>query len=101
MTVPPSRNGVTHSTRLALSPQSTLQPLGDTEGGVVLKLDSGELFTVNDTSLAFLQELDGTAKIDDVAGRLAEIFDVDAATLTSDLIEIADDLIDESLIYIV
>lgn len=101
MTVPISRNGVSRSTHLALSPQATLQPLGDTEGGVVLKLDSGELFTVNDTSLAFLQELDGATSIDDVAGRLAEIFDIDAATLTSDLVEIADDLIDESLIHIV
>ena len=101
MTDPISRNGVSPSTNLALSPQATLQPLGDTEGGVVLKLDSGELFTVNDTSLAFLQELDGATSIDSVARRLAEIFDIDAATLTSDLVEIADDLIDESLILIV
>ncbi|MBA3448758.1 MAG: PqqD family protein [Pseudaminobacter sp.] len=87
-------------TRLALSPNVTVQALGENEGGVLLRLDSGELYTVNDTTLAFLQELDGERAVVEVVGRLAGVFDVEEATLTADLVEISNDLLAESLIVI-
>lgn len=68
---------------------------------MLLKLDSGELYTVNDTTLAFLQELDGTNTVGDVSARLAEVFDVEDAVLTADLIGVADELIDEALLNVV
>ena len=78
-----------------------MKPLGEGEGGVLLKLDSGELYTVNDTTLAFLQELDGTSTVGDVSARLSDIFDVEGSVLTADLIGVADELIDESLLNVV
>ena len=91
---------VSPATTLTLSPNVTLQALGEAEGGVLLRLDSGELYTVNDTTLAFLRELDGNRAVADVAGRLATIFDVEEATLTADLIDISSDLLAESLVVV-
>ena len=91
---------VTTVTRLALAPNVTVQALGENEGGVVLRLDSGELYTVNDTTLAFLRELDGERVLADVANRLTRIFDVEEATLTADLVDISRDLLAESLVVI-
>jgi hypothetical protein len=89
---------VSADSRLALAPQISLQALGLDEGGVVLKLDSGELYTINDTTLAFLQALDGRRSITEVAQALTETFDVDHATLTGDLVAIAGDLMSEKLV---
>lgn len=89
------------TSRIKLSSHVSLQALGQEEGGVVLRLDSGELFTVNDTTLEFLRGLDGVRTIADVARRMTDIFDVDEATLTADLIEISDELIRESVITLV
>jgi hypothetical protein len=91
---------VTPATRLQLASQISLQELGADEGGVVLRLDSGELYTVNDTTLAFLRELDGTRTIADVARRMIEVFDVDEATLVVDLTDIASELMRESVVVI-
>ena len=98
MTSTTSRHGVSATTRLAVSPQATVKPLGEGEGGVLLKLDSGELYTVNDTTLAFLQEMDGASTVADISARLSEVFDVESSVLTADLIGVADELIDESLL---
>ena len=87
-------------TKLALAPNVTLQALGENEGGVVLRLDSGELYTVNDTTLAFLRELDGEHAVADVANRLMQVFDVEEATLAADLVDISRDLLAESLVVI-
>jgi len=84
-----------------VSSKATVKPLGEGEGGVLLKLDSGELYTVNDTTLAFLQELDGSRTVGDASARLAEIFDVEDAVLTADLIDVADELLDEALLTVV
>jgi hypothetical protein len=89
---------VSSSTRLVLASNAVLQALGEDEGGVVLRLDTGEMYTVNDTTLAFLRELDGKRTVADVARSLVEIFDVEEAALAADLAEIADDLIDDSLV---
>ncbi len=91
---------VSSSTRLALPSHISLQALGEDEGGVVLKLDTGEMYTVNDTTLAFLQKLDGKQSVAEVARGMVEIFEIDEATLVADLVEIADDLLGESLLVI-
>ncbi len=88
------------STTLALSPHVSLQALGEDEGGVVLKLDTGEMYTINDTTLAFLQKLDGKRTVAEVARGMVEVFEIDETTLVADLVEIADDLLGESLLVI-
>lgn len=92
---------VTSSTRFKLSPQISLQELGPDEGGVVLRLDSGELYTVNDTTLAFLRGLDGQKTMGDVARAMLEVFEVDEPTLLADITEIATDLVREKVIVVV
>ena len=93
-------NTVSSSTRLALPSHVSLQALGEDEGGVVLKLDTGEMYTINDTTLAFLQKLDGKHTVANVARGMVEVFDIDEATLVADLVEIANDLLGESLLVI-
>ncbi|WP_425418451.1 PqqD family protein [Oricola indica] len=93
-----SRNGISPATRLVISLKATLKSMGENEGGVLLKLDSGELFTVNDTTVAFLNELDGNKSLAEIVNRLSDIYDVDVSLLEADLIEIADDLMDQNLL---
>jgi len=89
------------ASRVKLSAHVSLQALGPDEGGVVLRLDSGELFTVNDTTLEFLRGLDGVRTIADLARRMTDVFEVDEETLTADLIEISGELMRESVITLV
>ncbi len=89
------------SSVLAIAPRVAVQALGPKEGGVLLRLDSGEMYTVNDTTLDFLQRIDGTRTIAAIVEELTSFIDVAAATLTSDLIEVAGELRKESLIAIV
>lgn len=93
-----SRNEISAATKLGIAPKATLKLLGDNEGGVLLKLDTGEMFTVNDTTVAFLRELDGNTSLEEVTARLCEVFEVEQDVLQADLAEIADDLMDNDLI---
>lgn len=85
---------------LALAPNVTVQTLGPDDGGVALRLDTGEMYTLNDTARDFLQRLDGTKTIDDVVRELVDFIDVDQEVLTVDLIEVADGLAKESLVVV-
>jgi hypothetical protein len=93
-----SGDDISASTCLSLSENVTLQALGEAEGGVLLKLDTGEMYTVNDTTLAFLQQLGGDRTIAEIASRLVEVFDTDETTLLADLVEIGRDLAGEALV---
>jgi pyrroloquinoline quinone biosynthesis protein D len=81
-----------------LAPEVSLQPLGDGEGGVVLMLKSGEIYSVNDTTLDFLSKLDGARNLRSCAEGIAADYDVDVATAMSDLAEIAAELASEQII---
>jgi Coenzyme PQQ synthesis protein D (PqqD) len=89
---------VTAKTVLRLADKVSLQPLGEEEGGVILRLDSGELFTVNDTALSFVAALDGSRSVEGAVALIANEYDVDPETLTHDLIEIATDLLAAELV---
>ena len=91
---------ITSATQLVLGENVALQDLGDEEGGVLLKLDSGEMYTVNETTLAFLQEIDGERSIGDIVERMMSMFDVDQETLSGDVAEIAEELMGESLVVV-
>ena len=89
---------ITAATVLRLAEKVSLQPLGEGEGGVILRLDSGELFTINDTALSFVEALDGTRSVEGTVELIAEEYDVDRDTLTRDLIEISGDLLTAGLV---
>lgn len=91
---------ISPATRLALPPHVSLQSLGEEDGGVLLRIDTGEMYTVNDTTLSFLQQLDGERSVSDVAGRLVDVFDVEPEIVLADLIEVANGLAAESLVVI-
>lgn len=79
-----------------LGDEVSFEPVG--EGAVILLLRSGQLYSCNESSLSFLRHLDGVRKVDDVARRMADEFDVDAATLANDLPELIADLVAEGII---
>ena len=85
-------------TRLKIAPRVSIQELGPEEGGVVLRLESGELYTVNDTTMSFLRQLDGVRTIEEVAGTMLGEFEVSQETLIADLVNIAGELVQESVI---
>jgi len=89
---------ITDATVLRLAEKVSLQPLGEGEGGVILRLDSGELFTVNDTALSFVAALDGERAVAATVKLIADEYDVDHETLTGDLIEVASDLLAAELV---
>ena len=79
-----------------LGDEVSFEPVG--EGAVILLLRSGQLYSCNESSLSFLRHLDGVRSVDDVARRMADEFDVDAATLADDLPELIADLVAEGII---
>ena len=92
---------ISAATRLALAKNVSMQGLGDEDGGVLLNLSSGEMYTINETGFAFLEQLDGERSIGQIADELVKSFDVDVETLTSDLVELTGGLADESLLDVV
>lgn len=81
-----------------LSEQTSLQGLGEDEGGVLLKLESGEIYTINDTAYAFLANLDGRNSVRECIGTILADFDVDEPTLLSDLQELIVELEAEAVV---
>lgn len=88
------------SSVLSLSEGVTYQPLGDGEGAVVLIIESGQLFTCNDTTSAFLAAVDGERNFGSVVSSLMNTFDVPADELRSDLTQLAEQLRLEGIVHI-
>jgi pyrroloquinoline quinone biosynthesis protein D len=80
------------ATVLSLAEGISFQPLGTGEGGVVLKIDSGRLFTCNDTTSAFLAAVDGRRTFADLVRTVLDEFDVSEDDLRGDLVALAGEL---------
>lgn len=93
-----SAQQMNETTIFSLSESVAVQELGGTDGGVVLNLRSGEMYTVNETGVAFLQSLDGQRSVGDAADRITETFDVPRDVLIADLLELGEQLMKEGLI---
>lgn len=91
-------SSIARTTRLSLGENLTLQDLGGDDGGVVLNLVSGEMYTLNDTGLAFLRRVDGEATIDAIAVQMLQEYEVEADVLAADLVELAAELHSEGLV---
>lgn len=89
---------IARTTRLSLGENLTLQDLGGDDGGVVLNLVSGEMYTLNDTGLAFLRRVDGEATIDAIAAQMLQEYEVEPDVLAADLVDLATALQSEGLV---
>ncbi|MEP9389179.1 PqqD family protein [Mesorhizobium sp. KR9-304] len=85
-----------HDEVYSLSPLASFQSVGD--GAVVLLADSGQLYSCNDTSEAFLRHVDGKRSLADIVDLLAEEYEVEREMLEADLAELAASLIQEGVI---
>ena len=80
------------TTVLFLADGISFQALGIGEGGVVLKVGSGQLFTCNDTTSAFLTAMDGRRTFADLVQAVLDAFEVREDEVRSDLRTLADEL---------
>jgi hypothetical protein len=80
------------TTVLCLADGISFQALGVGEGGVVLKVGSGQLFTCNDTTSAFLAAVDGQRTFADLVQAVLDEFEVSRDELRGDLRSLADEL---------
>jgi hypothetical protein len=83
---------------LSLAEGISFQPMGMGEGGVLLKVDSGQLFTYNDTTSAFLTALDGRRTFADLLRVLLDEFEVAEGALREDLLTLASDLATQGIV---
>jgi pyrroloquinoline quinone biosynthesis protein D len=86
------------STVLSMANNASFQSLG--EGAVVLLADSGQLYTCNETTEAFLRLVDGQRRFDAIVEALLSEFDVEPARAAGDFLEIAEHLRSEGIIEI-
>ncbi len=80
----------------AFSPVASFQSVGD--GAVVQLADSGQLFSCNDTSEAFLSKVDGKRKLSEIIDLMAEEYEVSRDVLSADVTELAHSLVEEGII---
>lgn len=83
-------------TVLRMADDASVQHVGD--GAVVLLARSGQLYTCNDTTEAFLDKVDGARSLDQIVGLLSDEFDVDKATLGEDMTALATELVAEGIL---
>lgn len=89
-------SSIDSSTVFTLQHHASMQSVGD--GAVVLLTDTGQLFTCNETTEAFLSKLDGQRTFSEVIELLGIEFDADSATLADDFGGLARQLLDEQII---
>jgi len=92
--------GIVGKSVLSLAEGVSVQHLGAGEGGVVLKIGSGELFTCNDTTAALLRCAAEGLDFDASIAKMLETFEVDAAELRADMEEMAAELAREGIVRI-
>lgn len=68
------------------------------DGSVVLVFRSGQLYSCNETSTAFLVELDGERSLERVAATMADGFDAAPEEILADLEIIAAEMLSEGII---
>ena len=81
---------------IVLSSVAAFQSLGDS--AVILMLDSGQLYTCNETTEAFLKAVDGVRSLAEIIDTVLPEFEVDRDTLRSDLLALAANLSVEGII---
>ncbi len=85
--------------RLSRSPNTTFQIVADE--AILIRLDTGTYFSLNKIGTEFWNMLDGAQTIAGHAATIAKKYEVEEATVTADLLELAgkmaaDKLVDEA-----
>ncbi|RWA77596.1 PqqD family protein [Mesorhizobium sp. M1C.F.Ca.ET.193.01.1.1] len=83
-------------TVLRMADDASVQHVGD--GAVVLLARSGQLYTCNGTTEAFLDKVDGARSLDQIVDLLSDEFEVDKATLDEDIAALAAELVAEGIL---
>ncbi|MDK1032189.1 MAG: PqqD family protein [Planctomycetia bacterium] len=91
---------LTEQTRLSLADDVAYQSMGTGQETALLSLNSGYLFTCNETSAAFVSALDGKRTLGEVVDILFQRFDVSREKLCGDLKALAERLIHEELVTV-
>jgi len=84
--------------RLKLADDVTYQSLGEDSDTVVFSLNSGYLYTCNETSAAFLAALDGRRTLAEVIENLWQQYEASREDLTRDMTALAGKLLAEKLL---
>ena len=89
---------IAETTVLCLSPKASFQSLG--QGAVVLMIDSGQLYTCNETTEAFLKLVDGQRPFGAIIDELIAEFVVQRQTAAADFLAVARELRSEGILDI-
>ncbi|RUU05591.1 PqqD family protein [Mesorhizobium sp. USDA-HM6] len=87
---------IASETILRMADDASVQHVGD--GAVVLLARSGQLYTCNGTTEAFLEKVDGARNLDQIVDLLSDEFEVDKATLGDDMTALAAELVAEGIL---
>ena len=87
---------IERATVLTFVSEASFQSVGD--GGVVLLADSGQLYSCNETTEAFLRNVDGKRSFEEIVAVFCDEFEIDEVTANSDLANLARNLIDEGIL---
>jgi hypothetical protein len=83
---------------LRLAENVALQPVGDDGRAVLLELNTGQLYTCNETTRDFLAALDGERTFEQAVDIVLAQYDVERSILHADLLAMAEELAGEKLI---
>lgn len=88
---------ISEDTVLALKDGSSFRGLGET--GLMLRLEGGQLYTLNETGAAFVRHIDGTRPFGTLLDAVTQEFEVpDRSELAADMSALVEDLEREGLI---
>jgi len=79
-----------------MAEDASVQHVGD--GAVVLLARSGQLYTCNGTTEAFLEKVDGRRDLEAIVALLAAEFEVDEQELREDMTALAAELLSEGIL---
>ncbi|MBM3860518.1 MAG: PqqD family protein [Verrucomicrobia bacterium] len=85
-------------TILRLADDAQFQSLGEGQQTVIVSLNSGALYTCNDTTKSFLQAMDGKKPFGQIIDALASEYEVKREKLHADMTALAEKLVKEKLV---
>ena len=83
---------------LQRSPNATHQTVG--EEAILIDLNSGSYYSLNDTGTMFWELIDGRRTIADCAAEIAGQYEVESEVVAADLLELAAEFKDEGLVFV-
>jgi len=80
------------------SPNATHQTVG--EEAILVNLNTGSYYSLNDTGTLFWELIDGRRTLADCAVEVAKAYDVGVEVVEADLLELAAEFFDEGLVNV-